>query len=278
MRKIRLNLFMIIGLVILAFFLFVAIFAEQLMPYTMDTLNRPMQSPSSEHIFGTNDIGQDIFSELILGTRVALTIGIVSALIVVTIGTVIGLCSGYLGKRTEKLLREFTAICMAIPSLPLTIVLVTFMRPSMWNIVIAICITAWTSTARVIHAKVTELKNLPFVKIEEALGQRKIVIMFRHLLPNIMDIVLMRATLAVSAAMLTEASLSFLGLGMFDQKSWGSILYYAFHRHGVVAGFTWWYVPPIVCISLCIFSFMLIGYYGIGSSTNLKAEAREVAA
>jgi peptide/nickel transport system permease protein len=93
-----------------------------------------------------------------------------------------------------------------------------------------------------------------------------------------MDIVLMRATLAVSAAMLTEASLSFLGLGMFNQKSWGSILYYAFHRHGVVAGFTWWYVPPIVCISLCIFSFMLIGYYGIGSSVNTKIEAREVEA
>jgi len=270
MRRARFSPLVVAGLVIFVFFLFVAIFAERLMPYTMDVLNRPLQRPSPAHILGTNDIGQDIFSELILGTRVALTIGVVSAFFTVVIGTTIGVASGYLGRTPEKLLREFTALCMAIPQLPLTIVLVTFLRPSMWNIIIAICITAWTSTARIIHAKVTELKSLPFVKIEEALGQKKIVIMFRHLLPNMMDIVLMRATLAVSSAMLTEASLSFLGLGLFNQKSWGSILYYAFTKNGVVAGFTWWYVPPIVCISLCIFSFMLIGYYGFGSSSGRK--------
>ena len=272
MRKIRLNAFMIIGLVILAFLLVVAIFAKQLMPYTMDELNSPLQRPSAEHILGTNDIGQDILSELILGTRTALSIGIISAVCAILFGTIIGLAGGYLGGLTEKLLREFTALCMAIPHLPLTIVLVAFMRPSMWNIVIAICVTAWTGTARIISAKVRELKSLPFVKVEEALGQRKIVIMFRHLLPNMLDVVLMRTTLAVSSAMLTEASLSFLGLGLFNQKSWGSILYYAFKKNGVIAGFTWWYVPPIVCISLCIFAFVLIGYYGIGSATANKGE------
>ena len=278
MRKIRLNVFMICGLVILGFFLVVAIFATELMPYGMDMLSSPLQKPSAAHFLGTNDIGQDIFSELILGTRTALSIGIISALCTIFLGTTIGLCGGYLGGRTEKLLREFTALCMAIPQLPLTIVLVAFMNPSMWNIVIAICITAWTGTARIISAKVRELKSLPFIKVEEALGQKKTVIMFRHLLPNMLDVVLMRTTLSVSSAMLMEASLSFLGLGLYNQKSWGSILYYAFQKNGVVAGFTWWYVPPIVCISLCIFAFVLIGYYGIGSASGKKEDIYEVKA
>jgi len=276
MRKIRWNAFMICGLIVLVFFSVIAIFAKQLMPYGMEILSSPLQKPSAEHFLGTNDIGQDIFSELILGTRTALSIGVISALCTIFLGTTIGLCSGYLGGRVEKFLREFTALCMAIPQLPLTIVLVAFMRPSMWNIIIAICITAWTGTARIISAKVRELKSLPFVKIEEALGQKKIVIMFRHLLPNMLDVVLMRTTLAVSSAMLMEASLSFLGLGMYNQKSWGSILYYAFQKNGVVAGFTWWYVPPIVCISLCIFAFVLIGYYGIGSASGKKDDIYEV--
>ena len=278
MRKKRPNAFMITGLVIMAFFLLVAIFAKQLMPYGMDVLSSPLQRPSGAHILGTNDIGQDILSELILGTRTALTIGVISALLSITLGTVIGLLGGYLGGLPEKLLRELTALCMAIPQLPLTIVLVAFMRPSMWNIVIAICITAWTGTARIISAKVRELKALPFVKVEEALGQKKLVIMFRHLLPNMLDIVLMRVTLAVSSAMLTEVSLSFLGLGLHNQKSWGSILYYAFKKNGVVAGFTWWYVPPIVCISLCIFAFVLVGYYGIGSTSGRRDDIYEVKA
>jgi len=276
MRKIRLNAFMIIGLVILALFLFVAVFAEHLMPYSMDVLGMPLQRPSGAHLLGTNDIGQDIFSELILGTRVALTIGLVSAVCVIALGTIIGLASGYCGPRVERVLKQLTAVCMAIPRLPLVIVLVAFMRPNMWNIVIALAVTAWPETARIIHAKVTELKSQPFIKVEEALGQRKIVIMFRHLLPNMLDIVLMRATLAVSAAMLTEASLSFLGLGLYNQKSWGAILYYAFQKNGVIAGYTWWFVPPIICISLCIFSFILIGYYGIGSAARGKSELYEV--
>lgn len=273
MRRIKSNPSMVCGLVILAFFVVVAALAERLMPYTMNQLTSAFAKPSPEHLLGTNDIGQDIFSELILGTRTTLVTGILSAAFIIVIGTVVGVSAGYLGGVADKILNSLTSVFMAIPQLPFAIVLVAFLSPSIWNIVIAICLTSWTSTARVVRAKVMEIKQLPFIRIEEALGQKKLVIMFRHILPNLLDIILMRSTLAVSTAMLTEASLSFLGLGVYNQKSWGSILYYAFKKNGVVANFYWWYVPPIICISLCIFAFVLIGYYGLGSAnTEVRKE------
>ena len=268
MAKKRLSGSIAVGLAILSVFVLVAVFADFLMPYSMSELFAPYQRPGAEHLLGTNDIGQDLLSELILGTRVTLLTGTAAAFFVVLIGTAVGVVAGYFGGLTDRILSALTSVFMAIPSLPFTIVLVTFMRPSMWNIVVAICLTSWTSTARVVRAKVSELKEQPFIKIEETLGQKKSVIMLRHLLPNISEIVLMRSTLAVASAMLTEASISFMGLGVYNQKSWGSILYYAFRRNGVVANFYWWYVPPILCVSLCIFSFILIGYYGLGSSTR----------
>lgn len=276
MNKRRIPPSIIVGSVILLFFVFIAIFAECLMPYEMNELFKPYQRPSAEHLLGTNDIGQDIFSELLLGTRVTLLTGTTAAIFVVLIGTVVGIAAGYLGGIVDKILSTLTSVFMAIPSLPFTIVLVTFLEPSIWNIVVAICLTSWTSTARVVRSKVAELKEQPFIKIEETLGQHKWYIMMHHLLPNISEIILMRSTLAVSSAMLTEASISFMGLGVYNQKSWGSILYYAFQRNGVVANFYWWYVPPIICISLCIFAFVLIGYYGVGSSSRIDRNGYSV--
>ena len=276
MGKRRIPPSIIIGLSILSFFLFVALFAKQLMPYEMNQLFLPYKKPDVVHWLGTNDIGQDILSELILGARITLMTGTVAAFFIVLLGTTIGVVAGYIGGIFDKALSALTSVFMAIPALPFTIVLVTFLEPSIWNIVIALCLTSWTSTARVVRSKVAELKEQPFIKIEEALGQRKSYIMLHHILPNISELVLMRSTLAVSSAMLTEASISFLGLGVYNQKSWGGILYYAFQRNGVITNSYWWYLPPIVCISLCIFAFILIGYYGIGSSGRVDKQGYSV--
>ena len=252
------------GLIILSVFFFAAIFAELLMPYSMNELAAPYQRPSADHVLGTNDIGQDILSEIILGTRTTLLIGLTAAASVILIGMGVGLAGGYLGGTVDRIAQALIAVTMTLPQLPLAIVLVTFMPPNIWNIVIAITVTSWAGTAKLLRAKTLEIRQQPFVLAEEMMGQNSFVIMFKHILPNMKDIAMMRATLAVSSAMLTEAGLSFLGLGVFAQKSWGSILYYAFQKNGVVAGMTWWYVPPIACISLCIFGFMLLGYYGFG--------------
>jgi len=253
------------GLIILAAFFFIAIFADQLRPYSMSELSEPYQKPSPLHLFGTNDIGQDILSEIILGTRTTLLIGISAAASVILIGLGIGLAGGYLGGTVDKTARTMIAVAMTLPQLPLAIVLVTYLPPNIWNIVIAITITSWAGTAKLLRAKTLEIRRLPFVLAEEMMGQNSFVIMFKHILPNMKDIVMMRATLAVSLAMLTEAGLSFLGLGVSSQKSWGSVLHYAFQKNGVIAGMTWWYLPPIICISLCIFGFVLLGYYGFGT-------------
>jgi len=265
-----------VGLCILAVVAFVAVFANLLMPYTMSQLSTPYLPPSPEHLLGTNDIGQDILSELILGTRTTLMTGIMAALSVVVIGTVVGLFAGYFGGKTDKALQALTAVSMTLPQLPFAIVLITFMSPGMWNIVLAIAVTSWASMAKLVRAKTREIRQLPYIFAEEMMGQSRLVIMFKHIFPNMKDFALMRATLAISAAMLTEASLSFLGLGISTQKSWGSILYYAFTKNGVIAGFTWWYVPPIVCISLCIFGFILIGYYGFGMRGQGARKAYQV--
>lgn len=275
MHSKKINGCIVAGSLILIFFIFIAVFAESLMPYSMDELSTPYMRPSEEHILGTNDIGQDIFSELIMGTRTTLLTGILSAAFIVIIGTGIGSIAGYYGGIVDKVLSGLIEVFMAIPQLPFTIVLVAFLEPGIWNIVAAICLTSWTTTARIVRSKVIEVKQQPFVSIEETLGQKKSVIVFRHILPNMMDIVLMRATLAVSSAMLTEASLSFLGLGVYNQKSWGAILYYAFKQNGVVAGYYWWFIPPIICISLCIFAFVLIGYYGLGTASGNEGNVND---
>ena len=246
MRK-KLNGRVLAGLAILSVVLLVALLAPVLAPHDPYELGVPYLRPSAEHPLGTNDIGQDILSELIYGTRISLLIGVVSALAVTVVGTALGILSGYLGGWTDQI-----------------IILVAFLDASVWNIILAICITAWTSTARIIRSRVQQLKALPFIQIERTMGASGPYIMIRHILPNLGEIVFIRAVLSVGSAMLTEASLSFLGLGVIGQKSWGGILHYAFFRNGIINGSYWWYVPPILCISVSVLGFMLLSYYGEG--------------
>ena len=250
------------GMMILATVLFVAVFAPVLSPHDPYELGIPYQMPSSEHILGTNDVGQDILSELFYGARVSLTIGLVSALAVTVIGTALGVVAGYYGGKVDRIISQLTNVAMALPSLPLTIVLVAFMQANLRNLIIAICITSWTSTVRIVRSRVMQIRELPFVKLETTMGASSVYIMIRHILPNLGEIVFVRAVMEVANAMLTEASLSFLGLGVLGQNSWGSILHYAFYRNGIINEYYWWYLPPIFCISFSVLGFMLLGYYG----------------
>lgn len=250
----------------------VALFAPLLAPHDPYELGIPYLRPCMEHPLGTNDIGQDILSELIYGTRISLLTGVVSALAVTLTGTVLGILSGYLGGWADRIITQAVNVAMALPSLPLTILLVAFLDASVWNLILAICVTAWTSTTRIIRARVRQLKELPFVQIERTMGAGSFYIMFRHILPNLGEIVFIRAVLSVGNAMLTEASLSFLGLGVIGQKSWGGILHYAFFRNGVINGAYWWYGPPVLCISLSVLGFLLLSYYGEDSSAGRGRE------
>lgn len=263
MKKRKINVPMLVGSVIIVFFVAVAILAPYITPYDPGaTSAQTYARPSPEHLLGTNDVGQDIFSELIYGTRISMGIGVFAAIVVTTVGTVLALIAGWYGGIVDRAVTGITNLAMALPGLALSTLLICYLKPGLVSIVIAISVTSWTGTARILRSRILSLKEEPFIKIEKAIGQRDAVIMVRHLLPNLKDIILSRGAMAVSAAMMTEASLSFLGLGAFAQKSWGAILHFAFFRNGVVRGQYWWYLPPIICTSVAVLGFMLVGYYG----------------
>lgn len=251
---------MLFGLLLLALFLLLAVFAPLIAPYDPWEPGRPFLTPSGTHPFGTNDIGQDIFSELIYSTRISLFVGFFAAFVSVAIGTLVGLFSGYLRGAADEVLMGTTDIVLIIPALPLMIILAAHTSPSIWNIIIVIGALWWTSTARVVRSRVLQLREMPFVEAARSLGAGDGYIVFKHILPNTLQVILAKFILAVAGAMLTEASLSFLGLGDPLQKSWGMMLNYAFSRGGFINGYWWWYLPPGICISLAVLSFVLIGF------------------
>jgi len=248
------------GLLLLTLFLIPAVFAPFIAPFDPWEPGRPFLLPSTAHPLGTNDIGQDIFSELIYGTRISLFVGFFAAFISVATGTLVGLFSGYLRGAADEVLMGVTDIILIIPALPLMIILTAHTSPSIWNIIIVIGALWWTSTARVVRSRVLQLREMPFVEAARSLGAGNIYIIFRHILPNTLQVILAKFILVVAGAMLTEASLSFLGLGDPLQKSWGMMLSYAFSRGGFINGYWWWYLPPGICISLAVLSFVLIGF------------------
>lgn len=246
------------GLCILYFFMSLAIFAPWIAPYDPNAMGEAFLKPSFSHWLGSNDIGEDILSELIYGSRVSLVIGIVSAGIIMLIGTSLGMISGYYGGKIDSLIMGICNIVIVIPALPLILLLIAFIDAGLTNIILVICITSWASFARIVRSQVLKIRELPFIQMEQVLGLSDLRILVFHVLPNIKDLVMMKGCLAVITAMMTEAGLSFLGIGVVEQKSWGSILHYAFFRDGVLNNFWWWYMPPVLCIFLCTLGFMLI--------------------
>ncbi|MCE1157442.1 MAG: ABC transporter permease [Spirochaetia bacterium] len=251
----------VIGLLILLAFIFVAIFAPLISPYPpYERVGTPFEKPSSKHLLGTNDIGQDILSEIIYGTRISLLIGILSAGVSLIIGTIVGMTAGYLGGKVDAILMRAVDLNLVIPMLPLMILLAAFLGPSFWNIVLVIGILSWASPARVIRSQVLTIKNKGYVEAVEVLGAKPLYTITRHILPPTMSIIISQLILMSSRAILTEASLSFLGLGDPTQKSWGIILFYAQARSAFLTdAWLWWILPPGILITILVISFAYIG-------------------
>ncbi len=269
-KKKKPNAAMIWGAVIVGILVFVALFAPVLAPYDPFKLGIPYIKPCAEHPLGTNDVGQDLLSELIYGTRVSMFIGIFTALIVTVLAALLALVAGYYKGWVDRIVTALTNVTMGLPSLALTVLLTAYLSPGKLSMIIAISLTAWTGTSRILRSRVVQLCEMPFVKIEKAIGMNDFVIMVKHILPNLKDIILSRAALSVSSAIMMESSLSFLGLGSYKEKSWGLILHYAFYQRGVIRGYYWWYLPPILCTALAALGFMLLGYYGTQKTEGKK--------
>jgi len=255
----------LLGLAILLFFLLTAIFAPILAPYDpYKRVDRPILAPSSKYILGTNDIGQDIFSELIYGTRVSLTIGFAAAFFTVIIGTIIGVVSGFLGGAVDEVLMRFTDVVMILPSIPLMILLMAiFGKQSFMIMILILSIMGWTGTARLVRSSTLSIKERTYVEAAKAIGAGDGHIITNHILPNVSPLIMATMIYAVAGAMMSEAGLAFLGLGDPSTKSWGMILHYAQTSGGWYANMGypawWWIIPPGLCVALTVASLVLIG-------------------
>ncbi|NLO30388.1 MAG: ABC transporter permease [Methanosarcina mazei] len=248
------------GIFLFALFLFMALFPSLLAPYAPYDRFTPYEEPSGQHLLGTNDIGNDIFSELVYGAKISLTVGFAAALVSTLIGTILGLCSGYFRGAVDELLMGFTDIVLIIPKIPLIIVLGAYLQPSIWILVPVLGFLSWESTARVTRSKTLQLRETGYVKSARCMGFSSRHIMFSDILPNLYHVLLPKFMLATASAMISEASLSFLGLSDVSMKSWGTMLSFAFSRGGFIRDMWWWYLPPGICITLCVISIALIGF------------------
>lgn len=263
LRAVRSNPMAFVGAVILSFFVLVAIFGPMAVPFsTMEfgDVAEILNPPSKEHLLGTDDMGRDVLANLISGARISLLIGGLATLISMGIGTLIGIVSGYFGKGIDTALMRFTDFFMVIPWLPLMMVLAAILGTSIWNIIFVIGITGWAGTARVVRSQTLSVKERQFVERTVSLGAGSGHIMVHHILPNVFPLVFANTVLVAAVAIVSETTLSFLGLGDPTTASWGMMLHYAFESGATSAGAYWYYLPPGICVVLVVLSFTLLGY------------------
>lgn len=260
-RAIQRNRLSWVGLALLAGFLLVALSAPWLAPYDpQERVARPFMPPNQEHWLGTNDIGQDILSELIYGTRLSLFFGIGAALLSVALSAAVGLVAGYSGGLVDSLLMRLVDLALAFPFLPLMIVLAAYLGPGLLTELLVISVLLWAGPARIIRAQVLVTNTLPYVEGARAIGAQSGRILWYYLLPAVVPLLIAQFIRAVNVSIVAEASLSFLGLGDPTQKSWGTILYYANARGAYLTNaWLWWVVPPGLCIAGAVLGFALTG-------------------
>lgn len=239
-----------------------ALFPAAFSPYDpTEQVGPPLASPSRAFPLGTNDIGQDLLSELVWGARTSLATGLGAALLATVLGTAAGLLSGYQNTLVGELLVRLSDLTLVLPFLPLVILLGAYLGPSPRTVTLVLALIFWAAPARVIRARVLALAGEPFIEAARALGSSDLRILFTHLWPAARDLVRVQFTLTASAAILAEASLSFLGLGNPVVKSWGGMLFFA-RTSGAFLGdaWRWWVLPAGLMITLAVLSLVMIGY------------------
>jgi ABC-type dipeptide/oligopeptide/nickel transport system permease subunit len=209
---------------------------------------------------GTTYVGADAYSQLIYGSRVSLTIGILATALSTIVGVIVGLSAGYFGGRVDEILMRVVDFLLVIPGLPLMMILAIFLGESTTNIIVVIAILGWTGTARLIRSQVLAEKNKAYVESARAIGATDTYIMFRHILPNVTPILFANITLGVVGAILSEAGLSFLGLTDVEEPSWGRMLADAQNGAAFIRGAWWVVIFPGVMITLLSLSFTFVGH------------------
>ncbi|MEU6263796.1 ABC transporter permease [Saccharopolyspora shandongensis] len=220
---------------------------------------RPLQAPSGEFWLGTDESGRSVLLLTWWGARVSLVVGLSAAVLSVLIGTVVGVLAAHFGGWTSRVLLRFTDFFLVLPSLVLAIALSTVLARGLWTIVLAIGVTAWPPTARMVRAQTLTIEARPYIERARALGAGHGHVIGRHVLPAVLPLVFANTTLSVASAIIAESTLSFLGLGDPSMVSWGSMLKSAMDT-GAVTGGAWWYLlPPGLGIVVVVLGFTLCG-------------------
>ncbi len=253
------NRLSLIGVVVVLILISVALFAPFIAPYdptTIDVYN-VLSPPGTTHLLGTDDLGRDLFSRIIWGSRVSLKVGFVAVGIAIMIGIVIGSMAGFYGGKVDAVLMRFVDIMLAFPTFFLILAVIAILEPSIFTIMAVIGVTGWMDVARLVRAEFLTLRERDFVDAARAIGVSNTRLIFRHILPNALSPVLVSATFGVAGAILTESGLSFLGLGVQPpDPSWGNILTSGKDNIEVA----WWLsLYPGLAILITVLSYNLVG-------------------
>ena len=246
---------------VIALFLFLAVFGAIVAPQDPEASSVDvLQKPSLDHLLGTTEVGADVFSQLLVGARVSVVVGISAALISGFIGSAVGLIGGYFGGWTDRVIDSFENWFLVLPTLPLMVVLARLLDPSLTVLIGVIALTSWAGTGRIVRAQVLTLKERAYVERARALGASDWYIIRRHVLPNALPLIFANTVLIVAVAILAEAALAFLGLGDPTAISWGTMIENGFDAGAPSAGAWWYVVPPGLCITVLVFAIGLFGY------------------
>lgn len=278
-----------VGLVVLLLFAVMALFPDlfvgPLQTATTATGNT-FDPPSAAHIFGADDLGRDMLNRTVHGARISMTIGLMATVITLVFGVAIGLISGYAGGKLDNVLMRISDFFLVLPTFVLALILAPVLidiigadaeilgiRATLMVIIVVIGITSWAATARVIRSQVLSLKERMFVDRARVIGAGPGRIIVGHILPNVVNLIVANAVLTFASAVLTETTLSFIGLGDPFQPSWGQILNSA-QESGAPGLGDWWVIaPPAVCVVLVVLSFTLVGN-ALDDLLNPKAQGR----
>jgi peptide/nickel transport system permease protein len=261
------------GIIVLGLFVLVALFAPLIAPGDPTRfVGRQSQPPSAQHWLGTTGQGQDVFAQVVVGSRISLLIGFTVGLLITVLGLAIGMTAGYLGGLADGLLNVFTNVFLIIPALPLLITLASFLPPGIVTVTLVLTVSSWAWPARVFRSQTLSLREKEFVSASVVSGEGAFRIIFFEILPNMMSLVVSSFFGNVIYAIGADVGLAFLGFENVTTVSWGTMLYWAQNNSALLQGAWWTFLPPGLCVALVAFATTML-IYAVDEVTNPRLRA-----